>query len=262
MPNLQKQTALWDRYTKADSAPRQRIIGLSVGEVGTGKTHFWLGAPGPIVVQSLDKGLEGVVEKFQADKDIYVAEYDWSPTDNLDQDEAVLLRDKFIADYEHALQHARTVIWDKESDVWQLFRYAEFGAPNDNPRNYDVLNQRYRKYVNAAKATDINFGCIEGMKDEWVSKFNPKTGKEGARSSGNRLRQGFSELDGLVHITLFHTRERQTDDDGIVTPVYSFEVGKARGPGGFDVQEKKFEATTFAQFAQMVFPESDDTDWV
>src|SRR5712664_1628954 len=64
------------RYTKADATYKHRIIAASYGEVGTGKTSFWLGAPGPIVVQTLDQGLEGVVERFTANKEIYVANYD------------------------------------------------------------------------------------------------------------------------------------------------------------------------------------------
>lgn len=262
MPPLKKVTNEWSRYAKADQPPKPRIIGLSVGEVGTGKTHFWLGAPGPIVVFSFDKGLEGVVEPFQSDKDIYVSEYDWSPTEDLDQEEAIALRDKFCEDFEHAIQHARTVLIDKETDLWELFRYAEFGAPNDSPRNYPQLNQRYRKYINMPKATEINFGCVAGLKDEWVRKINRKTGAEGAGASGNRIRAGFSELDGLVHINLFHTREKSEEASGAIKPCYWIEVGKARGPGGFDVQDQRFENLSFSDFGQLVFPGTGEEEWV
>ena len=49
------------RFTKASTTLKPRIIAASYGEVGTLKTSFWLGAPGPILVQSLDWGLEGVI---------------------------------------------------------------------------------------------------------------------------------------------------------------------------------------------------------
>lgn len=264
---LKKTTGVWDRFQKADADPHPRLIGLSVGEVGTGKTHFWLGAPGPIVVFSFDKGLEGVVEPFQAQKDIYVAEYDWSPVntdDDSEQDEmqdlAKSIRDKFIADFTHSLQHARTVIIDKETDLWEMFRYAEFGRPNDSPLDYPKLNSRYRKYMNMPKGTDVNFGCIEGMRDEWGTKtVLKKTGqlKEQGHRTGKRIRWGFSELDGLVHITLFHTRSKT--EEGAVS--FGLEVGKARGPGGFDVQEQSYENLSFADFAQLVFPGTDEGDW-
>lgn len=203
---------------------------------------------------SFDKGLEGVVEKYQADKEIYIAEYDWSPTEDLDQDEAVRLRDKFTEDFEYAIQHARTVVWDKETDVWEIFRYAEFGAPNDAPRNYPALNQRMRRLVNMPKATSINFGVIQGMKDEWGTKINKKTGAQGAAATGERIRAGFSEIQGLVHVDLLH---RYVKD----SKTFEIEVGKSRGPGGFNVQGETLPDMTFATFAQLVFPDSEEEDW-
>lgn len=242
----------FSRFTKADSPYRPRIIGASFGEYGTGKTHFWLGAPGPITVFSFDKGLEGVVEKHQAEKDIYVAEYEWSPTDKLTQDEAVELREKFTEDFEHAIQISRTVLWDKETDVWELFRYAEFGAPNDAPRNYPQLNQRYRRLINMPKATDINFGLIQSMKSVWGQK--PKSG--GGMSpfdTGERDRAGFSELEGLVHVNIEHVREEGT---------FKMRVGKSRGPGSQDVQDQEFSDLSFAEFGQLLFPDSGEESWL
>ncbi len=241
------------KYPKASSAPKHRLIWAGFGEVGTGKTTFGLGAPGPIAVISFDKGLEGVVEPFTEQKDIHVLEYDWSPTAELDQDEAIALRDQVTADFEYVIQHARTVILDRETDIWELFRYAEFGAPNDSPRNYPALNQRYRRLINMPKALDINFGCVQGMKSEWAAKVNAKTGAQGAAATGARIRAGFGELDGLVHLNIEHYRENGE---------FGMRVGKARGPGGADVQDKELPGLSFAEFAQLVFPGTDESDWV
>lgn len=246
-----------NRFTLATDDLKPRIIGRSSGEYGTGKTTFWLGAPGPIVIQSLDKGLEGVVEPFTKEKDIYVAEYDWQPTTSLDQDEAIALRDKFIEDFEYAIQHARTVIWDKETDIYELFRYAEFGGPSDSPLNYPALYQRYRRYINMPKATSINFGVIQAMKDEWMqkSKVDKRTGqsKQTGAPTGNRIRAGYREVDGLVHTELQHRREGG---------VFFIDVGKSRGPGSGNIQDQTFENLTFVEFAQLVFPETEESDWV
>lgn len=245
------------RFDRASSVAKPRIIGASVGEVGTRKSSFWLEGPGPIVVHSFDHGLEGVVEQFQEHKDIYVREYDWVPTEDLSQDDAITLRNEFIDDYEHSLAHARTVVLDKETDLWELFRYAEFGAANDAPRNYPQLNQRYRKYANMPKALDINVGFIQGMKDEWKPKVNAKTGAQGAAASGRRIRAGFGELDALVHVDLFHARE--VDEDGQVR--FRMHVGKSRGPGAKVVQEQDYYNLTFSDFGMLVFPETEETDW-
>jgi hypothetical protein len=205
----------WARFKKADVAPKPRIIGRSAGEVGTGKTHFWLGAPGPIIVFSFDKGLEGVVEQFQDSKDIYIAEYDWYPPpvndDTSDEDrdafkqQAIEIREQFTEHFEWAIQNARTVLIDKETDLWELQRYAEFGGPSDAPRNYPALNQRVRRLINMPKAMDVNFGIIQGMKDEWATKAKGDGSTKGY-FTGRRTVQGFGEVDALVHLTLFHRR--------------------------------------------------------
>lgn len=242
-------------FERSSGLCRNRIIARSEGEVGSGKTHFWLTAPGPIVVQSLDQGLEGVALGEYDKKDIYPIEYDWSPTEDLEQDAAIEIRDQFIKDFEYACKHARTVLWDKEGQVWEMFRYAEFGAPNDAPRNYPKLNQRYMKHVNFPKSLDINFGLIQGMKDEWktirTKKASGESVEKGA-ATGNRIPAGFGDLGGLVHINLYHRRE-----DG----KFYIRVGKARGPGAHDIQDQEFANITFAELGVLAFPDTSEEDW-
>lgn len=245
------------QYTK------HRVIGLSIGEVGSRKTRFWLEAPGPIAIFSLDQGLEGVVNGVlddAPDKEIQVWEREWFPTKDEDmQDKAIELRDEFLEKWEEVITsgHFRTAVVDKETDMWALFRYAEFGPDgNDAPRNYPALNQRYRKMVNLAKASDLNVGFIEGMKDRWGEKVNKTTGAKGVAKSGDRIRAGFNELDGLVHMVLTHS--------GVGPDSWAIEVGKVRGPGAIAVAGSTLsfeECETFASFAQMVFPDTDDSDW-
>lgn len=252
------KTDVWSNFVKADAPDKHRIVGLSMGEPGSRKTSFWLEAPGPIVVFSFDQGLEGVVERYQKDKDIYVAEYEWAPDPTKDesylQDQAIDIRDKFSSDFKTALENARTVVLDKETDLWELFRYAEFGKPNNSPRDYPALNQRYRKLINMAKSSDVNFGCIDGLKSEWVSKTNPKTGAQGAAASGQRIRAGFSELEGLVHVVLHH--------QGIGSEDWTITVGKSRGPGGHEIAGQTLSGLTFQDFATLVFPDSELEEWV
>lgn len=249
------QNVLGSRFKKASDDVRARLIGLSIGEEGTGKTSFWLGAPGPIVVFSLDFGLEGVVEQYQNDKDIYVKEYEWMPTEDTSKEEAEALRDEFTEDFEQAIQHARTVIFDKETLIWELFRYAEFGAPNDAPRNYPALNQRFRRLLNMPKATGINFGLIEGLKDEWVTRAKSDGGTKGV-NTGKRIRKGFDEASEIVHMVLTHDRREGE---------FFYTVGKSRGPGSRSVQDQEFQMTdpkiAFTEFAMMVFPETTEEDW-
>ncbi|MES2201243.1 MAG: hypothetical protein V4498_03235 [candidate division FCPU426 bacterium] len=239
------------RYMRAEGVGKQRIVGGSFGEVGTGKTSFWLGAPAPIVVQTLDQGLEGVVEHYTRDgKEIYVAEYDLGQTvgSEYTHERASVARDKFIADFEHAIQHARTIIWDRESDAFNMFSYAESGTTDKYgaliPKDWEKLKGSIRRLIAMAKASDVNFGVIQGMRDEWAK------GKMG--KTGVRVRDGMEGIDALMHINLEHTRNGKT---------FGINVGKARGPGGHDIQDQSFENLCFAEFAQLVFPDSNASDW-
>jgi hypothetical protein len=247
------------RYIKADSAYRQRIIAASQGEVGTGKTSFWLGAPGPIVILTLDQGLEGVVEQHASTgKEIYIADYDLGQTvgDEFTHAKAVEARDKFVEDFEHAIGHARTIVVDRETDMWNLFFFAEFGTDDAfaaaPPKDWDRLKGKIRRLISMAKASDVNLGLIRGMKNEWVQKVNPKSGAKAAAQSGNRVPAGMEEIDALVHITLEHTHKGQE---------FGLHVGKSRGPGGHEIQDQDFTNLTFKEFAMLVFPDSNESDW-
>jgi hypothetical protein len=238
---------------------KHRIVAQSVGEVATGKTTFWLGAPGPMVIQTLDQGLEGVVEPFAVKKAIYLASYDLvgkMGSNGFTHALAVEARDKFITDFEHAIGVARTIIWDRGSDVFDLFYFAEFGTDDAfaaaPPKDWDRLKGKIRRLIAMAKASEINFGIIEGMKNEWLSKVNPKTGSKAAVQSGNRIPAGMEGIDGLVHIVLNHTREGKA---------FNLTVEKSRGPGGGDIQDQTFENLTFVDMAQLVFPGSSESEW-
>jgi hypothetical protein len=248
----------FSRYKKAGTETVNRIIANSVGEVGSGKTHFWLGAPGPILFQSLDLGLEGVVETYAADKDIYVAQYDMGASigESFTVSKAKDARDQFIEDFEDALGKFRTIVWDRETDVFDLFYRAEFGTDDAYgaapPKDWDLLKSKLRRMIALAKSTTINFGLIQGMKNEWVQTTSKNSGKKTATQSGNRVAKGMEDIDALVHMNLFHERQGK---DFMVT------VGKSRGPGGFDVQGETFGGVDFKTLAMMVFPDSTDEDW-
>lgn len=250
----------WSRYTKLTDTSKQRIIAASFGEVGTLKTSFWLTTPAPIVIHSTDKGLEGVVDVYLKQyyeltgqrKDIYRVEYD-PCVGIMGQDEAITIRDKFEDDWAHTLKYARSTFWDKETQVYEIFKYAEFGAPSDTPSNYYALDQRYRHVINLAKDTDINFGLIQSMKTPWAPKVNKRTGAEGAAPTKGRERRGMREIEELVHLNLEHVWNGEA---------FQINIGKSRGPGGRDIQNQTIDYVEFPTFAQLVFPDSQETDWV
>lgn len=249
----------WSKYKRADVSRKCRTIGMSSGEVGSGKTHLWLTAPGKMLVQSLDKGMEGVVEKLLAeepDKEIYVKEYDWNPAGDFDQDYAVALRDEILEDFTFGLENGRTVLWDKETDIREVFQYAEFGDPTSgNVKDYGKFNQRYFHLINKAKSiAGVNVGFIQSMKDEWAVVPIIKNGEKKTQftKTGKRIRAGFERLDELVMTELYHERANGE---------FCITIGKCRqndqlqdtvNPGAF----------TFPQFGTLLMPDTEESDWI
>lgn len=239
-----------------------RTIARSSGEVGSGKTRFWLTAPKPLYMQSLDKGLEGTVNQLIEEGlidagDVHIAEYDWHPgSEDFSQEYAEALRDKFIADYYFALDAARTIVWDKESDIWELFRYAEFGKPNTTQRqDYAKLNQRYLALINKAKGYDVSLGLIQSMKDAWGSQLNTTTGKMQGVKLGYREPWGFDRLDEAVFLELHHKRTKVADG----ASEFTIEVGKSRQ--NTNIQDQSFPGMTFAEFGTLLIPGSEEDSW-
>lgn len=256
---------LGDSFSQAGTTGKQRIIAASFGEVGTLKTSFWLTAPGPILIQSLDRGTEGVLDVYLKkledegiDKEIYVVEYDANVHRLAAEDDAQAAAEAIAAkietDFKNAIaKGAKTIIWDKETQIYEIFKFAVLGAPTGNPSNYFPLFQRYRALINEAKDSDINFGIIQGMKTPWVSEMKA-TGKMGAKpSTKDRVRRGMPEIDELMHINIEHT----VDSDGD----FQMSVGKVRGPGSRALQNKTIDYCEFPEFATMVFPDTDESDW-
>jgi hypothetical protein len=256
-----KTSGLEDLFgeNKAGTTAKQRIIWASFGEVGTLKTSFGLTAPGPILLQSLDRGTEGVVDVYLKkledegrEKDIYVVPYD-ANTHGATQDSAEETAVKIEVDFEQAIENGvRTIIWDKETQIYEIFKFAVLGAPTDAPAAYYPLFQRYRSLINKAKDADINFCVIQGMKDRWGQTMK-SSGKMGANKTSDRQRRGMPEIDELMHINIEHV---------LVDGEFYMNIGKSRGPGGRDIQNTTIPYCEFSTFAQMVFPESEESDWV
>jgi hypothetical protein len=254
-------TSLDGLFEKIDGAGKQRIIAASYGEVGTLKTSFWLSAPGPILIQSLDRGTEGVADVYMKEhpkKSIYLAEYDANTHLIVQEPDAQAAAEAVFAKIETDMRKAieqgiRTIIWDKETQIYEIAKYAVFGAPSDAPSNYYSLFQRYRALINEAKDSDINFGVIQGMKTPWISEMKA-TGKMGAKpSKTDRVRRGMPEIEELMHLNIRHF----IDEDGD----FMLEIGKVRGPGARDIQNTTIAYREFPDFATLVFPDTDESEW-
>lgn len=249
-----------NRFQRANTDPVFRMIGASQGEEGTGKTRFWLQAPDPIYVHLSDPaGLEGVISLAAPGKNVQVVSYDFNPRkfkEGIERKTAALkVWEQFIADFEIALTHAKTILWDKEDFFWELIRNARFGKDSDRPNEYSDLYMEYRSLIYRAFGAGCNFGLIRGMKEKWDQK--PKPGdptKMIGVPSGIFVPRGMKEVPELAQINLVFGWNK---DEG-----YWLEIGKCRQNGELRGTRLNGDMISFATVAQMVFPETSDEDWL
>jgi hypothetical protein len=252
---MPKREPDWGRFLPADYETRLRLIGASSGPEGTGKSHFWLTAPEPVAVQLFDPGgLEGLLPQFKG-KDIRVLEYRFNPgtIDRADRGKvASELLEHFIEDYDTALKVARTIVWDKEDYVWELFRYDEFDAFTDRPANYYELYMRYRAEIQKASDAGVCLGLIRGLKEKWgKTGTNRKTGDSILGFTGEIEQRGMKEIPELVQVNLEHWWEGGE---------FHTRIGKCKQNTALRGQE--FINLSFSELAQLTFPDSTEDSWL
>lgn len=248
-------TPKWGNFKPISIEIPFRLIWRSFGPEKSGKNHFGFTAPGPIAVQSFDIGLEGVVEKFLVEgKEIRACDYEFDKND-CSQDAAIAIRDQFIEDFDLALTQARTIIWDTETELWEVFRYAEFDAMSDAPRNYVQLNARYRDLIQRAYDTGVNLQLIQKVKEKWQSV--DKVDRNGRKTSspyptGEYEPTGFKEAGYIVQANIQHAWDKER---GFILKVLNCRQNMG-------IAGEEYENFSFGDIAQLVFPTSSETDWV
>lgn len=149
---------------------QQRMILSLCGRRGKGKSHFALTAPGPIALFDLDVGLDGVVQKFLDDKVVMVNRFEVPYT----KEAAEAERDRFYAAWSAAIRarDIRTIIVDTETELWELYRMAEYGALSGvMPYQYTAVNVRCARLFKETLTVglDKNFIFLRHLKTVYVN---------------------------------------------------------------------------------------------
>lgn len=211
-------------FKRAGSPVAKRLITSIDGLEKQGKDHFGFTAPGPIGVISLDIGIDGVIQKFQDKKEIWVADYRVGvgltgslkkPT--LEDMQAVSdvcakVWAGIVKDYLDIMDGgARSVIIDTGSELWEILRMARFGKLTQvMPHHYGPVNAEFREFIRAAYdrtrengyPEDVNLIMLHKLKDEW---------RDGADGKGHRTgeykRAGMSDAGFLVQVNAVAWRD-------------------------------------------------------
>jgi hypothetical protein len=203
-------------FLLATSEIQNRLILNIQGEEKTGKNHmaFSYTGLGDIYVHSFDQGLEGVVQKFQKSKHIYVAEYELEiqPGEASDKEvgkSANKLWGQYRANYLDSLASTRKeglVVVDTGSESWELLRLASFGKLTQvMPHHYSKPNAEFREHVrHGYDASSVIW--IHKMKDEWEN-YTDSQGREKGRRTGRKKYVGMNDIPFLVQCNVQTQRE-------------------------------------------------------
>lgn len=247
----------WGAYEALDSSPSQSIVWASTGGDGSGKSHFGLTAPGPIFVCAFDAyGMGRVSPALKRDKDIRIARYPFNGREfGTDKQKtgtaASALWDRSRDDFDMALEKSRTILIDREDMMYEIQRYANFGAQSDAPKEYGPLYIEYGWLIQKAQAANVNLGLLRGIREKWVSKFDPGKGKMVAHNTGEMIPDGMKKIPDLVDITLAHRWDSAAK--AFITKIEKFTNAQER--------DQEYPDLTFPDMAQLAFPESSPEDW-
>jgi hypothetical protein len=233
------------------------IDGLEKG----GKTNFALTMPGPIAYQSFDIGLEGVIEKFQATKEIFLAEYSLKIDKDSDPKKVVEKVEpewnRFVKDYKDVMLPGmrtgkiRSGVWDTGSEIWEAIRLARLGKLTQvMPHHYTALNMEFQNLVREVFDTTGNMCILHKLKAEW--KDNPSTGK--GNKTGNYERAGYSGMGFLVQVNATAWRDPFTN-------VFHLTVKDCRQNPKVAGLDLEGDQCTFPWLAIAVFPQTTLEDW-
>ena len=254
-------TVLGGSFKIAAGQVKRRLIVALDGLEKEGKTNFALTMPGPIAYQSLDIGLEGVVEKFQTAKQIFLAEYGILVSKG-DSQEAIMAKalpeyEKFVKDYKDVMipgfktGKIRSGVWDTGSEIWELQRLARFGKLTQvMPHHYTALNLEYQNLIKEVYETPGNLCILHKLKPEW--KDNPATGK--GNKTGNYERSGFGGTGFLVQVNATAWRDKDTG-------TFHITVKDCRQNPSIMGLDLEGDLATFPWLAVNVYPDTSLDDW-
>jgi len=242
-------------FNIANKAAKRRLIVSVEGTQKSGKDHFALTAPGDIYVHDFDFGLDGVIQKFQDKKKIFVAEYKLDiPAGTAIQDAADTARpvwEKFQDNYYEGLKKGRTSVLDTATDSYEVLRMAEFGKLQQvMPHHYTPVNQAMKSMFRAASDTDSNLIVLNRMKEEWINKV--VNGKEKGEKTGNWIMAGYSGTYFEVQVC---TRAYKEDGQ------FKLLIFDCRFNPDLEGMVLEGDMLNFPMLGQLVFPDSSEEDW-
>ncbi len=234
--------------------PKRLLVSIEALDKG-GKTHLALTAPGPIALFDMDRGLEGVVQKFMAEKEILFTSYRHLPC--ITEDDHKKLWAKFEKDYDAALsgKGIRSIILDTATELWEKARLAEFGRLSNVQHLYPALNAKFRKLIDRAFDAEKNLILVHKRKKAY------KQNVKGEDSwTGEWERAGFSEIGYVVQVNLYSFQ--MLDEFGVPNQDFACQVINSRLQPSLNGEVFAGDLCNFPYIASLLRPDTEITDWM
>ena len=239
-------------FERASTKKIHRLIASIVGDWKKGKTTFALTAPAPIALIDMDTGLEGVVEKWAKEKEIWVKTFDYHEAK--DQDEWLEIWEDSKKAFTDALDDPkiRTVIIDTATEWYELIRMARFGKLNKvilekgeaRPYPWGPVNQEFRELLRKSLKTNKNVLFLHKTKAEYED--NEKTGR--------RIRAGFGDMEFIIQLNATCYRDGEKG--------FYLVINDCRQNADVMGLELAEPLNTFPNLGMLVFPETSEEEWV
>ena len=194
-------------------APRRLVQRVGAFEKG-GKTHYALTAPAPISVINIDRGLEGVVEKFARVKEIHRSK-DFRAMPSGSQANNERRWDAIMESYVVALEdhNMRSIVYDTDTEGWEIVRLAYLGKlVGVKEYKYPEVNGIFRDMIDMALAHDKNVIFVCRLKKQYVKKSRDS---DESAWNGEYEEAGFREFPSIVQVNL---RAKIINEDGVNIP--------------------------------------------
>lgn len=212
-------------FSDAKRKRRPYVVTILAGLEGTGKTHWALTAPKPLLYQSTDFGEEGVIQKFdgqiirpaRGDYKLDIPHELRAFADRTEDDKARRLREGKLANFVHDQFYrpffddfaaglkmgVRSIIWDNALDVWEYTRLSVYGREATNRDDLKAeANAKFREMVRLANVHAVNLIMINHLKVKFESYYGPDGGVKWRPTADHEM-QGFDKAPYLVALNLW-----------------------------------------------------------
>ncbi len=255
---------------------RRRLVLTSEGGPGTGKTDFFYRtAPRPALVINLDLNGEGIEERY-AEDDVLIKRVPVPPMAIFNDSARSEERRKQDADlfteirdlYRIAVEkdYFRSIMIDEGKALWELARRSylhslDFGAAKQT--SYTPINGAMSRFYQLAKLNRFNLYIPHRQTDERGEHIT-QDGKKTSVPTGEKKYAGWSQAlyESQCHLLLTKDDKWANGNGKDSLGKFDAVITKCTANTKIEGMMLSGEDITWANIGQLVFPMSEDSDWL